>query len=192
MVWRGIAARVAMVASLTINNEENSAVKDRPQAARLACLALIALGYGVAAITTIICLKNGQKLTIDDDGFYLQGGYLCAIAMGPAILSSIAGNLAAKGWRGMARGIFLCALAVLLVSGWQSFGYLSGQTLGKVKLGEMRAKSERDKVELENATILQERKELRDVALRTYVVAKSREGKEQALSDVERLTGKPI
>ena len=71
-------------------------MKDRPQAARLSCLALIALGYFVAAISVYINVKNGQRLSIDDDGYYSQGGVLFAIAVAPTLLSSVAANITAR------------------------------------------------------------------------------------------------
>jgi len=87
----------------------------------------------------------------------------------------------------LATASFLIAL-----SGRQSFSFMSDQTLGKVKLTEMKAKSAKDIAELENQTAIQERKELREMAMRTYLQAKSKEGKEQSLADIERITGKPL
>ena len=45
---------------------------------------------------------------------------------------------------------------------------------------------------LRAAGAIQERKELREMAMRTYLQAKSKEGKEQSLADIERITGKPL
>jgi len=168
-------------------------VKDRPQAARLACLALIALGYFVAAISVYINIKNGQRLSIDDDGYYSQGGLLFAIAVAPVILSSVAANITARGWwRVLQAGMLAAAIILMALSCWQSFSFMSDQTLGKVKLSEMKAKNAKDIAELENQTAIQERKELREMAMRTYLQAKSKEGKEQSLADIERITGKPL
>jgi len=168
-------------------------VKDHPHATRLACLALIALGYFVAAISVYINIKNGQRLSIDDDGYYSQGGLLFAIATAPVLLSSVAANITATGWwRALQGGMLATAVFLMALSGWQSFSFMSDQTLGKVKLSEMKAKSAKDIAELENQTAIQERKELREMAMRTYLQAKSKEGKEQSLADIERITGKPL
>ena len=45
----------------------------------------------------------------------------------------------------------------------------------------------KDVAELEKQTAVQERKELREMAMRTYLQAKSKEGKEQSLADMSAL-----
>src|SRR5215470_18119558 len=110
--------------------------------------------------------NSGRALSIDDDGYFSQGGLLFAIATAPVLLSSVAANITARGWwRVLQAGMLATAIILMALSCWQSFSFMTDQTMGKVKLSEMKAKNAKDIAELENQTAIQERKELREMAI---------------------------
>jgi hypothetical protein len=153
----------------------------------LICLGLIALGYAVAIGNVIINVKYGQRMSVDQDGWWLQGGLLFASSLAPALIISLA---AADG----KVSLRLYGMALLLggLSFWNTSDFIGEQFVGKTKIVELKATSAQDRAEIENEHRLQERKETREMFGRAYLNAKTKEAKEQAKTDLEGVLDKPI
>jgi transposase-like protein len=165
---------------------------DRPPVGRAGCFALIALGYLTAAINVAMNIRYGERMSVDLDGYYLQGAALLATSIGPAIAASVTGGFARAGWHIRAALIFLFGLGLISFSVWNASQFTADQMVGKIKLAEARQKQASDIAQITNDTRLQERRELNEFYRRTYTIAKTKEGRESAREALDVATERPI
>jgi len=158
-------------------------------AAKLACTAIVALAYFVAAITVIMNVRYGQKMSVDADGWWLNGGYMLAISIGPALLSTLAGATSKRFWSGL---LLVAAVAFSILSVWNALSFFGDQILGKAKLSEMQARNAKNIAEIQNDTTLQERADTRRMLMTTYVAAKSEQAKTLAMGELKGITDRPV
>ena len=158
--------------------------------ARLGCICCIALGWIVAAVTVSINWRYGVRMA--DNDVWEQGAILLALSLGPAAAASVAGAW----WNGGNRrsAALMCVLGLVLISfsAWNTSGFMTDQTQGKIRRTERQATAAKDIAEIQNTLTMQERKEMRDNLWRTYTTAKTEKAKSDAMADIQALTGKPV
>jgi hypothetical protein len=134
----------------------------------------------------------GLSMSLNAYGRWIQGGYFLCLAIGPALVSSVAGNLATRGFTPRSWAFLFCAIlmSVLAVSNTKDF--VGEQFLGKLKFDQMKAKSSKDIAEIQNQHTLKERDETRAMLMRKYESSKTDAAREAISKELDRLTSKPI
>ena len=165
------------------------------EAPRWACLALIALGFVAGAIGAVMSARYGQRMTVDEEGWWTQGGSMYVVSATAFVLSIIAGAmLRTRHWLGVLIGIgvlggaFLCIAYTLS----NSIGFSGHQVLGKSKLLESRQKVASDISSIQNDTIISERKELRESLFRTYHSIKDQAKKDDVMAQIKAINDTPV
>jgi hypothetical protein len=159
---------------------------------KLACGAVVAIGYAAAFISVSINARYGQRMSVDVDGYYLQSALLLVLSLGPAILTSYSGFAwRARTWL-KATGAFVFAAALMVFSAWNVNDFVASQMLGKARTAEYQQQTSKDLAEVRNTLTLEERKELRDSLLKKYGSAKSKEDRDDAMAKLEALSNRPV
>src|SRR5262245_46695795 len=149
------------------------------------CIGLIGLGFVCGATAAWMSTRYGQRMSVDDEGWWTMGGATLTLSAVAFALSGIAGGLLrTKRALGICFGVAFFGVACVFLGfiAVNSIGFAGHQTIGKSALLESKHKSAQDIAEIQNKTTLKERGELRDVLSRTYVTAKKKEEKDDALA----------
>jgi hypothetical protein len=151
-----------------------------------ACVAALVHGY--------MSVRYAQRMTVDDEGWWVQGGAVVALSIIGGLFAFGAGLLAERrtflGWVG---AIVMMAIAVCFVGYTvsNSTGYAGWQVYSKTKPAEARRRNAEDTAAIQNKLTLDERKELRTELFRTYTTA-AKKDKDDVLSRIEALSQKPV
>src|SRR5262252_7002508 len=73
---------------------------DKPKL--LACLVLVGISWIMVVCNIIINIRNGQRLSIDDHGWLLNGAIVGTLSLAPTAAMGFAGYRWARGRRGLA------------------------------------------------------------------------------------------
>ncbi len=158
--------------------------------ARFGCICCILLGWGVAAVMVSINFRYGLRMSEAD--VWEQGAFLLMLSLGPVTAASVSGSWWNRGMRRASALMFFLGLVLLSYSVWNTSGFMTDQTLGKIKSSERAQTAAKDIAELQNTNTLQERKEMRENLWRTYLAAKTEKAKEEALANIKAVTEKPV
>jgi len=162
---------------------------------KLLCTAMLAAGLVAALMHGFMSLRFAQRMTIDDEGWWTQGGAVVTLSI-LGWLSALCSGLLAKrrtfwGWVGAA----LLMAAAIGFTGYtvsNSTGYAGFQVYSKTRPVEARRKAAEDVASIQNQIAVEERKELRTAMFRTYLTAKSAADKEKALGQIEGMAQRPV
>ena len=160
----------------------------------------LCVGFSLAALLAGIAhgymsVRFAQRLTVDEEGWWVQGGSVVIVSLIGALLAATAGVSASrKTFWGVVGAILTMAAAALFVgyTASNSMGYTGFQVYSKTKPIELKNKQAKDIADLQNETAIKERQQLHDVMIRTYVTAKQPKDKATALADIEELGQKPV
>jgi len=170
-------------------SETNFISKEMP---KLACGAVVLLGYAAACVSIVMNARYGQRMSIDVDGHWLNGIALLVISLGPAAITSYSGFA----WRARKRLMGLCTFAgaalLMLVSAYNANDFLTSQMVGKVKATEKQQDDSKGLTETRNNLTLEERKDLRESYRKKYDTARTKEERDDAGAKLEALTNRPI
>lgn len=165
---------------------------NRMEMPKLACGAVVLTGYAAAFISVSINARYGQRMSVDLDGYWLQGALLLVLSLGPAILTSYSGFAWRAGTYVKAIGAFVFASCLMMFSAWNANDFVTDQMVGKILTTESQQGESKTQAETRNNLTLEERKELRESLRRKYDTARTKEERDDALSKLEALTNRPI
>lgn len=164
----------------------------RMEMPKLACGAVVAIGYAAAFISVTINARYGQRMSVDIDGYWLQAALLLVLSLGPAILTSYSGFAWRAGTWLKASGAFLFAAALMVFSAWNVNDFVASQMLGKLKNAEYRQQARKDLAEIKNNLTVEERKALHESLLNKYRTGRTKEERDDAMAKIEALGNRPV
>jgi hypothetical protein len=161
---------------------------------RLLCLGMLIAGLVAAVVHGWMSVRYAQRLTVDAEGWWVQGGGTIALSILGWLFAGGAGLLADKrtvsGWIGTGL-MMVIAVGFVGYTVSNSTGYAGFQVYSKTRPAEARRKAAEDVAAITNKIVVDERKELRTELFRTYAVVKTAE-KEKVLGQIEALSQKPV
>jgi hypothetical protein len=156
---------------------------------------VLGIAAGIAALVHgYMSVRYAQRLTVDDEGWWVQGGAVVALSIIGGIFSFGAGLLAERrtllGWVG---AVAMMAIAVCFVGYTvsNSTGYAGWQVYSKTKPAEARRKQAEDVAAIQNKFATDGRKELRTELFRTYTTAPKKD-RDDVQARIEALNEKPL
>jgi hypothetical protein len=152
---------------------------------------LIAIGYAVAAISVVINLRYGLRMTIDEDG-WIQGALMCALGISPAALASYSGATWQPQTRGRSAFAYFIGIGLVCVSVWNAWDFVGGQMLGKAQIAERKQAVDKDIAEITNTEILRSRRDAEEEMWRTYKVTKDPVERKRLEVRIEEMRKEPI
>ena len=148
---------------VTIARQENlSLVLKLPREAKsklFACLVLVGISWAMVVCNVIINIRNGQRLSIDDNGWLMNGVIVGTLSLAPTAAVGFAGFHWARGRRVLALVANLAAIPLVAFNLWSASEYVGDQMLGRQQLQEQRFTSDQQLAELSNAEVMRSKRE---------------------------------
>ena len=148
---------------VTIARQENlSLVLKLPREAKsklFACLVLVGISWAMVVCNVIINIRNGQRLSIDDHGWLMNGFIVGTLSLAPTAAVGFAGFHWARGRRVLALVANLAAIPLVAFNLWSASEYVGDQMLGRQQLQEQRFTSDQQLAELSNAEVMRSKRE---------------------------------
>src|SRR5215470_6623217 len=113
----------------------------------LACLVLVGISWAMVISNIVINIRNGQRLSIDDHGWLMNGVIVGTLSLAPTAAMGFAGWSWARSRRGLAAWAILVAAPLMIFNLWSASEYVGDQMLGRQQLQEQRFQSDRQLAE---------------------------------------------
>src|SRR5215467_3291351 len=130
---------------------------DKPKL--LACLVLVGISWAMVVCNIIINIRNGQRLSIDDHGWLMNGVIVGTLSLAPTAAVGFAGYRWKRGGRGLAALATMAAVPLVVFNLWSASEYVGDQMLGRQQLQEQRFTSDQQVAEMSNAEVIRSKRE---------------------------------
>jgi hypothetical protein len=107
----------------------------------------------------IINIRNGQRLSIDDHGWLMNGVIVGTLSLAPTAAVGFAGYRWKRGGRGLAALAAMAAVPLVVFNLWSASEYVGDQMLGRQRLQEQRFTSDQQVAEMSNAEVIRSKRE---------------------------------
>jgi hypothetical protein len=125
----------------------------------LACLVLLGISWAMVACNIIINIRNGQRLSIDDHGWLMNGVIVGTLSLAPTAAVGFAGYHWARNRRALAILAIVAAVPLVAFNLWSASEYVGDQMLGRQRLQEQRFTSDQQLAEMSNAEVMRSKRE---------------------------------
>jgi hypothetical protein len=125
----------------------------------LACLVLVGISWVMVVCNIIINIRNGQRLSIDDHGWLMNGAIVGTLSLAPTAAMGFSGYRWKRDGRGLATLAALVAVPLVIFNLWSASEYVGDQMLGRQQLQEQRFTSDQHVAEMSNAEIIRSKRE---------------------------------
>jgi hypothetical protein len=126
---------------------------------KLACLAMVGISWAMVISNTVINISNGQRLSIDDHGWLMNGLIVGTLSLAPTAAMGFAGYRWKRGGKGLAVLAALVAAPLVAFNLWSASEYVGDQMLGRQELQERRFASDQRLAEMSNAEVIRSKRE---------------------------------
>src|SRR5262245_61160587 len=124
-----------------------------------ACVVLVGISWAMVACNIIINIRNGQRLSIDDHGWLMNGLIVGTLSLAPTAAVGFAGYYWARGRKGLVFVAILAAAPLVAFKLWSASEYVGDQMLGRQQLQEQRFSSDQQLAEMSNAEVMRSKRE---------------------------------
>jgi hypothetical protein len=125
----------------------------------LTCLVLVGISWAMVVCNIIISIRNGQRLSMDDHGWLMNGVIVGTLSLAPTAAVAFAGYHWARGRRALAFLAILAAAPLVAFNLWSASEYVGDQMLGRQQLQEQRFTSDQQLAEMSNAEVMRSKRE---------------------------------
>src|SRR5262245_57292399 len=125
----------------------------------VACLVLVGISWAMVVCNIIINIRNGQRLSIDDHGWLMNGIIVGTLSLAPTTAVGFAGYRWKRGGRGLAALAALAAVPLVVFNLWSASEYVGDQMLGRQQLQDQRFAGDQQVAEMSNAEIMRSKRE---------------------------------
>ena len=125
----------------------------------LACLVLLGISWAMVACNIIINIRNGQRLSIDDHGWLMNGVIVGTLSLAPTAAVGFAGYHWARHRRALAILAIVAAVPLVAFNLWSASEYVGDQMLGRQRLQDQRFTSDQQLAEMSNAEVMRSKRE---------------------------------
>ena len=147
--------------ALSLARREISALKpSRHDVSKLlGCLALVSISWAMVVCNIIVNIRNGQRLSIDDHGWLMNGVVVGTLSLAPTAAMGFSGYHWARRRRALAIVAALAAVPLVAFNLWGASEYIGDQMLGRRQLQEQRFVSAQQLAEISNAEVMRSKRE---------------------------------
>jgi hypothetical protein len=138
----------------------------------LACLVLVGISWAMVVCNIIINIRNGQRLSIDDHGWLMNGVIVGTLSLAPTAAMGFAGYRWKRGGRGLAVLAALAAVPLVVFNLWSASEYVGDQMLGRQQLQEQRFTSDQQLAEMSNAEVIRSKREAEATLWKAWGITK--------------------
>jgi len=124
-----------------------------------ACLVLVGISWAMVVCNIIINIRNGQRLSIDDHGWLMNGVIVGTLSLAPTAAVGFAGYHWARGRKALGFLAILAATPLVAFNLWSASEYVGDQMLGRQQLQEQRFSSDQQLAEMSNAEVMRSKRE---------------------------------
>ena len=114
--------------SQTMNTTNN---KPHENTSRMVCLAMISISWATLIANVVVNVRNGQRLSIDDYGWFLNTLIIGMLSIAPTACLAFTGYGWRRGRRILAVLAALGAIPLVFLNLWSVYEYVGDQMLGK-------------------------------------------------------------
>jgi Homeodomain-like domain len=125
----------------------------------LACLVLVGISWAMVVCNIIINIRNGQRLSIDDHGWIMNGVIVGTLSLAPTAAVGFAGYHWARGRKALGFLAILAAAPLVAFNLWSASEYVGDQMLGRQQLQGQRFSSDQQLAEMSNAEVMRSKRE---------------------------------
>jgi len=125
----------------------------------IAGLALVGISWAMVVCNIIINIRNGQRLSIDDHGWLMNGLIVGTLSLAPTAAVGFAGYHWARGRKALGLLAILAAVPLIAFNLWSASEYVGDQMLGRQQLQEQRFSSDQQLAEMSNAEVMRSKRE---------------------------------
>jgi hypothetical protein len=153
----------------------------------LACLVLVGISWVMVVCNIIINIRNGQRLSIDDHGWLMNGAIVGTLSLAPTAAMGFAGYRWRRGGRGLAALAALAAVPLVVFNLWSASEYVGDQILGRQQLQEQHFTSDQHVAEMSNAEIIRSKREAEATLWKAWGVTKDPVERARIEKQIERI-----
>jgi hypothetical protein len=150
----------------------------------LACLVLVGISWAMVVCNIIINIRNGQRLSIDDHGWLMNGVIVGTLSLAPTAAVGFAGYRWKRGGRGLAA---LAAVPLVVFNLWSASEYVGDQMLGRQQLQEQRFTSDQQVAEMSNAEVIRSKREAEATLWKAWGTTKDSAEKGRIEKQIEKI-----
>jgi hypothetical protein len=154
---------------------------------KLACLAMVGISWAMVISNIVINIRNGQRLSIDDHGWLMNGVIVGTLSLAPTAAMSFAGYRWKRGGKGLAILAGLAALPLVAFNLWSASEYVGDQMLGRQLQQEQRFTSDQALAEMSNAEVIRSKREAEATLWKAWGATKDAAEKTRIEKQIERV-----
>src|SRR6516164_7738416 len=144
----------------------------RDDTSRFACLALVGISWAMVIANIIINIRNGQRLSVDDHGWLMNGLIVGTLSLAPTAAMGFAGYRWAGGRKGLAIVAISAAVPLIVFNLWSASEYVGDQMLGRQQLQEQRFATDQQLAEMSNAEVMRSKREAEATLWRAWTATR--------------------
>jgi Homeodomain-like domain len=123
------------------------------------CLLLLGISWALVLCNIVINIRNGQRLSIDEHGWLMNGVIVGTLSLAPTAAVGFAGYHWARGRRALAMLAVMAAIPLVAFNLWSASEYVGDQMLGRQQLQGQRFMSDQQLAEMSNTEVLRSKRE---------------------------------
>jgi len=163
--------------------------KARDDMPKLACLAMVAISWAMVISNAVINIRNGQRLSIDDHGWIMNGVIVGTLSLAPTVLMGFAGYRWARHRKGSAILAILVAIPLVAFNLWSASEYVGDQMLGRQQLQEQRFTADQQLAEMSNAEVIRSKRAAEETLWRAWTATRDPAEKTRIGKELKELRG---
>ena len=171
MATQKVSSRSGTCVGLPSRHPEKIKTASR-DGSRLVAGALVAISWAMVISNIVINIRNGQRLSIDDHGWLMNGVIVGTLSLAPTAAMGFAGWSWARSRRGLAAWAILVAAPLMIFNLWSASEYVGDQMLGRQQLQEQRFQSDQHLAETSNAEVIRSKREAEATLWKVWSAAK--------------------
>ena len=172
MVTQKVSSRSGTCVGMPDRQPEKIKTLSRDDASRLVGGALVAISWAMVISNIVINVRNGQRLSIDDHGWLMNGVIVGTLSLAPTAAMGFAGWSWARSRRGLSAWAILVAAPLMIFNLWSASEYVGDQMLGRQQLQEQRFQSDQQLAETSNAEVIRSKREAEATLWKVWSAAK--------------------
>jgi hypothetical protein len=129
--------------------------KPHENTSRMVCLAMISISWAMLIANVVVNVRNGQRLSIDDYGWFLNTLIIGVLSIAPTGCAAFTGFGWRRGRRNLAVLAALGAIPLVFLNLWSAQEYVGDQMLGK----RDKAATEQQLAETSNAEVIRSKRD---------------------------------
>jgi len=157
--------------------------KPHENSSRMVCLAMISISWAILIANVVVNVRNGQRLSIDDYGWFLNTLIIGVLSIAPTAALGFAGYRWGRGGKGLASLAAVGAVPLIALNLWSANEYVSDQMLGK----HDKVASEQHLAEQANEEVMRSKREAEDRLWRAWSATRDSSERASIMREINKV-----